>query len=242
MIAKQEEKSQFPLVVSCAASSLKQWTMNQLVHGSKGLAEECFWLKAGFYLNEFMQNDFVQNGGISSSHIPANMCWKPPDGHCLKLNVDASVNKAAGKIGIGVVVRDSAGQLVLAAGLSCSFVVDVAVAEAKAILFGVQLAMSRKLFPLLIESDALNVVNLYKSGTSSRCDLGNIIQDIIVVCRSDGVISIDYVPRGCNFVAHRISKWALCFNSSTIWDVAFPPWLRKLVVSDFVSSFAPCGA
>ncbi|KAL5845979.1 hypothetical protein ACOSQ3_009503 [Xanthoceras sorbifolium] len=101
---------------------------NQLVHGSKRLAEECFWSKAGFYLNEFMQNDFVQNEGISSSHIPANMCWKPPDGHCLKLNVDASVNKAAGKIGIGVVVRDSVGQLVLAAGLSCSFVVDVAVA------------------------------------------------------------------------------------------------------------------
>ncbi|KAL5843763.1 hypothetical protein ACOSQ4_009721 [Xanthoceras sorbifolium] len=118
------------------------------------------------------------------------------------MNVYAAINKSSGQIGIGVVVRNSFGNLVLAAGFSSLNVVDTTVAEAKAIMVGAQLAVSRGLLPLCIESDALNVVNLCKGFSSTRNDLGS--------------------------------------NSSTVWVLAFPPWLRKLSESDTVRSFGPC--
>ncbi|KAK3183041.1 hypothetical protein Dsin_030327 [Dipteronia sinensis] len=42
--------------------------------------------------------------------------WTPPQGNVLKLNVDAAVDKSNCKIGMGIVVRNIFGDLVLAAG------------------------------------------------------------------------------------------------------------------------------
>ncbi|KAL5762184.1 hypothetical protein ACOSP7_018448 [Xanthoceras sorbifolium] len=170
--------------------------------------------------------DFTQAFSLPSISRPPlsiTVCWNPPPKGCLKLNVDAAINKCAGKIGLGVVVRDYTGSLVFAAGIVAPLVVDVTCAEAKALLAGAQMAVDRDLLPLQIESDALNVVNLCKAGDLIRSDLGIIIQDIIDVCCDYDIVSISYVPRNCNMVAHTISKWVIGFNSSTVWSSAFPP-------------------
>ncbi|KAL5779835.1 hypothetical protein ACOSQ2_010572 [Xanthoceras sorbifolium] len=73
--------------------------------------------------------------------------------------LDAAMEKVINNIGIGMVVRISSGGLVLAAGLKCFHVSDVTVAEAKAILLRLQLAGSRGLFSLIVDTDSLNVVN-----------------------------------------------------------------------------------
>ncbi|KAK3199817.1 hypothetical protein Dsin_023232 [Dipteronia sinensis] len=52
------------------------------------------------------------------------------------------------------------------------------VAEAMAVLRGILLALERSLVPFVIESDALNVVDLIKSGRSPSTDVGTMISDI----------------------------------------------------------------
>ncbi|KAL5763002.1 hypothetical protein ACOSP7_019266 [Xanthoceras sorbifolium] len=144
-----------------------------------------------------------------------------------------------GKIGLGVVTRNWHADLVLAAGISVSNVLNVAEAEAKAILEGARLAVARGLVTLCIESDALNVVKLCNGISSTKCSLDNIIHDIHVICKSFDIVSISHIFRNCNMVARNIFKWALDLNSSTIWFNAFPSWLRKLVVSDVALSVGP---
>ncbi|KAL5852283.1 hypothetical protein ACOSQ3_007401 [Xanthoceras sorbifolium] len=122
------------------------------------------------------------------------------------MNVDAAVNNCNGQIGIEIVVRNSVGMLVFVVGLCSSNVASAAVAQTKAILLGAQLAARRGLFPLYIEFDALNVVNLYEGASFTRCDLGNIIHDIKVICNSDESVSISFIPRSSNMVAHNIAK------------------------------------
>ncbi|KAL5765128.1 hypothetical protein ACOSQ2_017722 [Xanthoceras sorbifolium] len=98
----------------------------------KGLREEDLWLKADYFMKDFSQAFSLPS--ISRPPLSITVCWNPPPKGCLKLNVDATINKYAGKIGLGVVVRDYTGSLVFAAGIVAPLVVDVACAKGKALL------------------------------------------------------------------------------------------------------------
>ncbi|KAL5746127.1 hypothetical protein ACOSP7_027273 [Xanthoceras sorbifolium] len=149
------------------------------------------------------------------------------------MNVDAAFNYSSGKVGIGIVIRNSAGFLVCAAGLVSGPAASAAVAEDKAIV-------KKGLSHVCIESDTLKVVNLCKEAYSSRCDLGNIIHDIKVICNCDNFSSISFSPRSSNIVAHSIVKWALVHFSSAVWESSFPPWLRKNSENDVSVFFGLC--
>ncbi|KAL5741464.1 hypothetical protein ACOSP7_028196 [Xanthoceras sorbifolium] len=212
---------------------------NQLVHGKLGLHDVDIWQRPDFFLLDFEKaNESSEGLGCVP---PSSLRWQPPVGLVLKMNVDAALNKSSGQVGLGIVIRNCYGDLVLAVGISSSYVFDVAEAEAKAVLEGVRLASARGLVPLCIESDSQCVVKLCNGISSTRCCLDNIIHDIQVLCRSLDIVSISHVFRGCNSVAHSIAKWALGRNSSTIWFSVFLPWLRKIVLSDVVVFASPCG-
>ncbi|KAL5814353.1 hypothetical protein ACOSQ4_024994 [Xanthoceras sorbifolium] len=158
------------------------------------------------------------------------------------MNVDAAFNCSSGKVGIGIVVRNSAGLLVCAAGLSSCLATSTAIAKAKAILMGAQFAVKKGLSPVCIVSDALKVVNMCNDSSPSRCDLSNIIHDIKVICNCDNFDSYSYNPRSSNMVAHCIAKWALVHCSSTVWESVFPSWLRDCSDTDVSIFFGPGGA
>ncbi|TXG48608.1 hypothetical protein EZV62_024483 [Acer yangbiense] len=85
----------------------------------------------------------------------------------------------------------------------------VEVAEAKSIFEGLLMAIDYGLLPIQIESDAMGVVNLCNGKTNSFGDVANIIADIQdLIGRYEGV-SIVYIPRAWNKVAHAIAGWAL---------------------------------
>ncbi|KAL5851927.1 hypothetical protein ACOSQ3_007045 [Xanthoceras sorbifolium] len=157
------------------------------------------------------------------------------------MNVDAAFNSSSGQVGVGIVVRNSAGFLVCTAGLVANLASSAAVAEAKSILLGAQLAVKKGFFPLCLESDALNVVNMCKAISSSRCDIGNLIHDIVETCIGVVFVDISYTPRSSNFVAHSIAKWALGRFCFTVWESVFPPWLRKISDLDVSAFFCPGG-
>ncbi|KAL5823173.1 hypothetical protein ACOSQ4_021073 [Xanthoceras sorbifolium] len=58
-------------------------------------------------------------------------------------------------------MRNASGVAVFAAAVPLKFCSDVEVAEARAILAGIQLAAERGLLPLLVETDSLNVSRLF---------------------------------------------------------------------------------
>ncbi|KAL5753552.1 hypothetical protein ACOSP7_021772 [Xanthoceras sorbifolium] len=101
-----------------------------------------------------------------------------PPAAFFKLNVDASCDVLSSCSGLGVVVRNATKIVVFAAAIPLKFCADVEVAEAKAILAGIQLAAERGLLPLLVETDSLNVSRLCNGDLLSRSDIENIIFDI----------------------------------------------------------------
>ncbi|KAL5746540.1 hypothetical protein ACOSP7_027686 [Xanthoceras sorbifolium] len=142
--------------------------------------------------------------------------WKPPLGNIFKLNVDAACDKMNQKIGIGLAIRDNNGSIMVAAGLTFRFVFDVELAEALAILEGIQLALSRGFLPFCVESDALNIVNLCCDSVPVRSDLSIVVQDIRKYFGAADIRAIDFVPRCCNRVTHEIVKWAILWKNPTV--------------------------
>ncbi|KAL5777230.1 hypothetical protein ACOSP7_010156 [Xanthoceras sorbifolium] len=130
--------------------------------------------------------------------------WSPPSTG-FKFNVDAAVDTASGRFGVGIVARDQWGCLKSAAALIFPSFFSVAAAEARAIFEGFKLVVSSNLSHFFVESDSLEIVQLCGGFSSTRCEVDSIVQDILYHfgCFAD---SLAFVFRICNNVAHCLAK------------------------------------
>ncbi|KAK2646103.1 hypothetical protein Ddye_021298 [Dipteronia dyeriana] len=110
---------------------------------------------------------------------------------------------------MGMVIRDSGGRVKACLCGSVGGFYEPQIAEAKAILHGFPLALETGLYPAILESDALSVVNLIKAKEILSLDVGVVIHDILELVENVGVFSCDCAPRLSNKVAHGLAKIAL---------------------------------
>ena len=88
--------------------------------------------------------------------------WEPPPAGWIKFNVDGSYVPQSGEAAIGVVARDSRGQVILTAWLVLFRCQDAIKAEAQACLEGVRLAAQWSHGRVIIESDCARVIQSMK--------------------------------------------------------------------------------
>ncbi|KAL5856861.1 hypothetical protein ACOSQ3_004319 [Xanthoceras sorbifolium] len=129
--------------------------------------------------------------------------------------MDASVASGLGCFGLGLIFRDDSGFSVCAKSQVCCGFVSVEVAEARAVLKGVSLAVELDFFPLFIEFDSLSVVQLCKGDWISRGDVGHVIFDILSLLNGRAAIC-SFVPRYCNTIADFLAKKALRLRLSFV--------------------------
>ncbi|KAJ4717566.1 Ribonuclease H-like domain containing protein [Melia azedarach] len=155
--------------------------------------------------------------------------WKPPMDPWYKLNVDAAIDKEGGIAGLGCIVRNSDGAVMASATIKKLVSGDVEQAEALAILEGVKIACDSGLQPLIVESDAINVVNLINGKLSSKGEIIWIISEIQNYVRKNKFLVIKYVPRTVNVAAHHLAKLALLSKESSIWMEETPQELEHFL-------------
>ncbi|KAL5782574.1 hypothetical protein ACOSP7_007603 [Xanthoceras sorbifolium] len=105
---------------------------------------------------------------------PGSLKWLPPQLGHFKLNVDAALNSADECFGVGDVVRNDLGSLVVMKGYFF-FRVWYWLIEARAVLEGLWLVAEFNLLPLVVECDSLTMVNLCAGVLVSRSDIDNLI-------------------------------------------------------------------
>ncbi|KAK3188613.1 hypothetical protein Dsin_028174 [Dipteronia sinensis] len=113
---------------------------NQLLHNKCGRdpGELVSWV-AGL-LEEFQGTYKSLLSSLSSDSAVAKEGWHPPPMGCLKLNTDAAVPPSGNCFGIGAVIRDSEGKVVLALSKFVQGFFSVEVYEALALREGLSLA------------------------------------------------------------------------------------------------------
>ncbi|KAJ9187526.1 hypothetical protein P3X46_002971 [Hevea brasiliensis] len=134
-----------------------------------------------------------------------NLRWSSPPQNFIKLNCGARV-VVPGWIQLGVVFRDHSGEVLVSAIKRVYGPWSTAVSEARAILFGLQLAVDLSFQRVIVESDCLHVIQLIRSADCPNNDLGFVLQDCLDLMHLLDDCSWSFVRWSVNSVAHALAK------------------------------------
>ncbi|OIT03423.1 hypothetical protein A4A49_57577, partial [Nicotiana attenuata] len=146
--------------------------------------------------------------------------WEPPNPNFYKLNIDGL---CVGKPGVGViggVFRDDRGHWILGFNMRIDHATNIYM-EILALLHGVKLALTKKLFPLVTETDCLELINLLKY---NNCLYQNLIDDCRYLLRKVNDPQLKHVFREANGVADLLAKNGCSLDTFCILQTyALPP-------------------
>nr|POE97331.1 hypothetical protein CFP56_49462 [Quercus suber] len=121
-------------------------------------------------LDKVMQVECFKNFLLSKTR-PQHQ-WRPPDLHSFKANFDAAVFQATNTAGIGVIIRDSNGEVIGALSMPIPLSQSVAELEALACLRAVQFALEIGLRRVTFEGDSVTVINSIDRGFPEFLHMG----------------------------------------------------------------------
>ncbi|XP_056698357.1 uncharacterized protein [Spinacia oleracea] len=146
-----------------------------------------------------------------------------------KINTDAAVS-VEGNIGLGMVVRDEVGDVLMSAGRNWSARITALQAEAEAMWFGLRYAYDASFINVQLESDCLVLVKLLQSRTKEESRTQVIVSDICNLVCSFLACAFKFAPRTCNKVAHAMAKVSLLFEEVLVWMEDCPSDICSLVM------------
>ncbi|TXG66648.1 hypothetical protein EZV62_007923 [Acer yangbiense] len=105
-------------------------------------------------------------------------------------------------------------------------------AEALAILRGLQFVRESGLWPCIVDSDSQVVVSLINFAETPLYDIGLFIADILELVRVSLGLLFNFVPRNAYRAAHCLAKIGLSLCADNFWMEEVPPSVAPIVVGD----------
>ncbi|KAL5810835.1 hypothetical protein ACOSQ4_027403 [Xanthoceras sorbifolium] len=201
---------------------------NSLVHSSKLLSVEGIACWAELFLVEF-RSSCVR---FSRSRIPIVERWKAPSPGWFKINSDFAIDVCGGRTGLGITDRNEAGLVMLSCVIPVVGMFSPVMAEAMALLHGLQLAVDYGICPCYSEADATSVVQQMSSKVSSCSDVNLVVDDILSLVASLYEFSVSWVRKSVNSVAQELAKWALSLDSDCRLIEDFPSYIARSASQD----------
>ncbi|CAO2816134.1 unnamed protein product [Amaranthus hypochondriacus] len=176
--------------------------------------------------NSYAANVFTARRPImsSSSH------WSPPDEGWIKINVDAHV--ATGVRGVGMVARDSAGNLLLAGVRRVHAHWSPVIAEMAAAVYGVEVAIRMGYRFVHLEGDNATVIEYINKGAASCSPLFLLLDRVLQLSQSFLGFKCSSIRRSGNTVAHMVARWNSHTGGDNIYMHPFPQSLVTLASID----------
>uniref|UniRef100_A0A803QEE6 RNase H type-1 domain-containing protein n=1 Tax=Cannabis sativa TaxID=3483 RepID=A0A803QEE6_CANSA len=205
------------------------WTeRNRVVHGFTTKPAPTLASFAVNYLSNFWTTKGKYHNAASNNPIPAqvaaNAPWKPPTGTNLKLNVDAALDANRNIIGVGVVVRNSAGRVL--AALAKLIIGNFASHEMEAnVMFHSLNWVIQLQLPIgIVETDALLVANALQKGSTIITYDHDLLIDVSSLLSFFPQVNIVHAKRSANMVAHCLAKFVLGVDETCSWleDLPLP--------------------
>ncbi|XP_074341815.1 uncharacterized protein LOC141679206 [Apium graveolens] len=147
--------------------------------------------------------------------------WIPPVPGALKVNVDASVIPGSSSFKLGMVLRDHEGRFCKARNMCKVGEVPVHEAEAEGVLEALKWVLELGVSNITVESDSLITVQALSKGSQNYLEVGNILQECRNLVDDRPDLTISFVKRQANVVAHLLAQMPCKTNSSN--DFLFPP-------------------
>ncbi|XP_074271818.1 uncharacterized protein LOC141595752 [Silene latifolia] len=157
--------------------------------------------------------------------------WVRPERDKVKINVDAGVKEEVG-MSWGIVCRDADGGMIWGETIQARVLLHPTLAEAVAILYGLQEAASRGIRRLIVEGDCEVVIEDLKKKRTGRDDIFLVYYDILNLCSRFDDVSFSFVRRGLNKVAHEFAHVLPWEEGRRSWESVFPPSIAALADAD----------
>jgi ribonuclease HI len=145
-----------------------------------------------------------------------NKWTKPPLGWA-KLNVDGSWSEDADIGGIGMVLRDDAGEIIFTACRhlpSCHIPLE---AELQACADGLNLALLWSDLPIILESDCLMATKMITDLDLDRSHLAGLVKEVKELCCGKRTCRIVHISRELNGVSHSLAKFSRLNSCTEFW-------------------------
>ncbi|XP_075654719.1 uncharacterized protein LOC142624872 [Castanea sativa] len=160
-------------------------------------------------------------------------CWVPPPHGFYKINVDGASSNLENSSSIGVVIRDSFGQVVAAVRKPLQACFTAEITEVMALEQGVLLAQEIQLSRVIFESDSLNAIQAVKDKASGS-NYGHIVQGILQVSESFETCCFKLLSRNFNSVAHELALLARRSGTQHLWIGVTPPCVTSFIQADLM--------
>ena len=137
-----------------------------------------------------------------------------------------------GSAGVGLILRDWEGKVIMAVSKRESAVVEPLEIELVAILRGLQFCIPLGLQALTIETDSLILAKELAKPEFANAMFGNIVTDIKQMQSRISVCSILHVNREANESAHRLARFARSVVDTSVWWEVVPSVIEQVQWTD----------
>ena len=149
------------------------------------------------------------------------VCWRPPPATCVKANFDEGVFSQDGLVGIGIIIRNEQGLVMVALSQQIPLPTSVEMVEVfaarRALVFAKELGFDK----VIVEGDFASTITSINGGHMDHLALGHVLLDIKCLFSSFSYISVKHINREGNCVAHKLARWAARFPF-LVWIKSVP--------------------
>ncbi|XP_042973040.1 uncharacterized protein LOC122304840 [Carya illinoinensis] len=158
--------------------------------------------------------------------------WKEPDAMVCKVNWDAALDVKNKQVGIGIIVRDSEGEILAYLCSKLSIVVKAVVVEAYALRRAMFSYLELGLQKVMLEGDSQVVVKDTNDNVDIWADYVVIIEDTRRLMKNNMSWSVNFIHREANNLAHSLAKMALTCAEEIVWMEEAPPQIMSSVLRE----------
>ncbi|PNT69537.1 hypothetical protein BRADI_3g57305v3 [Brachypodium distachyon] len=157
--------------------------------------------------------------------------WIPPDVDFVKLSVDGSFSPANGSAGVGLVLRNHGGEIIISACRSIQWCNDALEAELLACEEGLRAAIGWSDKIIILESDCAKALSLISAKILDRSPYAMCVREIRRLLDAHP-ISVGKISRNQNGVSHILANLARSNNRTGSWIRHGPDEILHVVILD----------
>ena len=164
--------------------------------------------------------------------------WVPPMFPWYKVNADAAIFSQLDIIGVGVIIRDHLGSVVVALSKRLPFPLDPLEAEAKAMDEATDFAWDIGVRDVIFESNSMLVCHAMENPTDVPVSISTVVSSFCSRLPTFRTFQSSHVRPQGNRPAHTLAAFAKNIDSFVTWMEECPPFVASSVLQDAMYCFA----